>query len=223
MTYPGGKARCFQQIVNLIPAHSTYIETHLGNGSVLRNKLPANHNFGIDRDTRAINRFSGSFDARYHFIVGRAEDFLKEYSFKGDEFVYLDPPYWPSARHSNRRIYKFDYSEEDHANLLKQIKSIRCQVMISGYRNDFYETTLKDWASLTFTGTSRTGRREETVWYNYKPKELHDLRYLGKNFRERQSIKRRRLRWIDRFRREPKFVQQALLADLKSIFLQQES
>ena len=45
-----------------------------------------------------------------------------------------------------------------------------------------------------------------------------DVRYFGDSFRERQSIKRRRRRWANRFRREPRPIQQAVLADLKSIF-----
>jgi len=37
-TYPGGKggSGVYQKIINLIPPHDVYIETHLGGGSIMR-------------------------------------------------------------------------------------------------------------------------------------------------------------------------------------------
>lgn len=218
MPYPGGKARCFQHIINLIPPHRTYIETHVGGGAVLRHKAAAEMNVAIDRDPAVIRRFAGRFDSTYRFIVGRAEEFLAGHPFVGTEFVYLDPPYWPASRRSARAPYRFDYSESDHRALLEQIRALPCAVMISGYRNRCYDEALRGWNRRSFPGISRVGRREETVWFNYEPGLLHDVRYFGSSFRERQSIKRRRRRWANRFRREPRPIQQAVLADLSSIF-----
>ncbi|MBS0352463.1 MAG: DNA adenine methylase, partial [Proteobacteria bacterium] len=48
MSYPGGKGKCYQRLINLMPPHETYIETHLGSGAVLRNKRPAKTTIGID-------------------------------------------------------------------------------------------------------------------------------------------------------------------------------
>ncbi len=55
-TYPGGKggSGVYQQIINLIPPHDVYIETHLGAGSILRHKRPAPLNIGIDLDPKVI-------------------------------------------------------------------------------------------------------------------------------------------------------------------------
>ena len=36
MRYPGGKGKCYQHIINLMPMHDTYIETHLGGGEPYR-------------------------------------------------------------------------------------------------------------------------------------------------------------------------------------------
>ncbi|KHE92566.1 MAG: hypothetical protein SCABRO_01681, partial [Candidatus Scalindua brodae] len=38
MNYPGGKGGVFQKLINLMPPHDVYIETHLGGGAVIRNK-----------------------------------------------------------------------------------------------------------------------------------------------------------------------------------------
>jgi hypothetical protein len=88
--------------------------------------------------------------------------------------------------------------------------------MISGYDNEVYGRMLHGWRHQTFWGTSHTGRREESVWMNYPAGELHDTRFLGADYRERQSIQRKRTRWVQKFLREPVPVRQALLADLRN-------
>jgi hypothetical protein len=113
MRYPGGKFRCFQKLINLIPPHRVYIETHLGGGAVLRNKIPAELTIGIDRDPAVIQAFTGQFKSSHRFIVGTAEQFLKRYHFKGDEFIYADPPYWPASRRSRRSPYRYAYSPSE--------------------------------------------------------------------------------------------------------------
>ena len=52
MRYPGGKggAGVYQTIINNIPPHDTYIETHLGGGNILERKRPAARSVGIDVD-----------------------------------------------------------------------------------------------------------------------------------------------------------------------------
>jgi DNA adenine methylase len=215
--YPGGKFRCFQKLINLIPAHRVYIESHLGGGAVLRNKESAELNIGIDCDPRVVSVFQG-FPKSFRFICGRAEEFLTNYGFVGDEFVYADPPYWPASRASQRPAYRHDYRPEDHVRLLKILLGLPCKVMLSGYNNTVYKQMLAAWTRRTFSGTSHTGRREESVWLNYEPGELHDARYLGETFRQRQSIKRKRERWVARFSREPVAVQQAVLEDLQAVY-----
>src|SRR6185369_7999803 len=109
MRYPGGKFRCYQKLINLIPPHRAYLETHLGGGAVIRNKTSAEVNIGIDKDPRVIQAFEGLFGPNYLFIAASAEDFLAGYPFVGDEFVYSDPPYWRRARRSQRSPYRYDY------------------------------------------------------------------------------------------------------------------
>jgi DNA adenine methylase len=218
MRFPGGKFRCYQKLINLMPPHRVYIETHLGGGAVLRHKAPANVNIGIDIDAAVIDGFLGHFDSRFTFINATAEEFLADFSFAGDELVYADPPYWPSARRSRRSPYRHDYTEEEHVCLLGLLRRLPCAVMISGYDNATYDKMLRGWGKQVFSGTSHTGKREETVWLNFKPAVLHDTRFLGATFRDRQTIKRKRARWTSRFRREPTAVQQAILSDLITAF-----
>jgi len=55
--YPGGKGGVFQRLINLMPPHEVYIETHLGGDAVMRNKRPAERNIGLERQAilTAIN------------------------------------------------------------------------------------------------------------------------------------------------------------------------
>ena len=53
--YPGGKGGVFQRLINIMPSHEVYIETHLGGGAVMRNKRPARYNIGIEIDPK-INK-----------------------------------------------------------------------------------------------------------------------------------------------------------------------
>ncbi len=59
MSYPGGKGRIYQELINLMPPHDAYIETFLGDGAVMRRKRPAARNIGIDVDERVIRRWLG--------------------------------------------------------------------------------------------------------------------------------------------------------------------
>ena len=220
MRYPGGKFRCFQKLINLIPPHRVYIETHLGGGAVLRNKAPAEVNIGVDCDPAVLQKFAGRFGPEYQFLDCTAEEFLMDYQFEGDEFVYADPPYWPASRRSQRSPYRCNYTESGHLKLLRILRDLPCPVMVSGYANTAYDKALRGWERHTFAGTSHVGLREESIWVNFEPAILHDTSFLGRTFRERQSIKRKRARWAARFRNEPVSVQQALLSDLASSFLQ---
>ena len=207
MRYPGGKFRLYQQIINLMPPHRVYIETHLGGGAVIRNKTPAVLNIGIDRDLKVVRGFKGAFGENYRFVHGEAESFLKGYQFQGDELVYADPPYWPSSRKSKKCPYRYDYSEEQHLYLLEILLTLPCRVMISGYRNDTYSEILSGWQQHRLIGTSHTGQREEIVWSNYATTLLHDTRFIGRNFRDRQTIRRKRQRWKERFLKQPPCLQ----------------
>jgi hypothetical protein len=218
MRYPGGKFRCYQKLINLIPPHRVYIETHLGGGAVIRHKSPAEINIGVDPDPRVIRLFLGQFGPNFQFLMGTAEAFLKGYPFEGDEFVYADPPYWPASRRSVRSPYRHSYTSAEHIKLLQILCMLPCPVMISGYGSVVYDEALAGWKKFELRGTSHTGARNETVWLNYQPSILHDTRFLGGTFRERQAVKRKRMRWSARFRGEPPAVQQAILTDLVSVF-----
>jgi site-specific DNA-adenine methylase len=198
MRYPGGKGKSYQHLINLMPPHGTYIESHLGGGAVLRNKSPAKHNIGIDKDPQVISKWQRSYPQLCELVEGDAAEYLHTYKYSGNELIYTDPPYLSSTRRRSK-VYTCDYTHIEHEHLLGTLRGLPCMIMISGYNNDLYNDILTGWRKETFFAKTHTDVRQETVWLNFKPpRQLHDAAHLGTNFRERQTIKRRQLRLHER-------------------------
>lgn len=216
----GGKggAGVYQQIINQIPPHRVYIEAFLGAGAVLRAKAPAAIAIGIDVDEQLIGRWAGAPGVTT--ICGDALAFLAGYAWRGDEFVYCDPPYLMSTRSSARPIYRHEFATiEQHRALLTLLRTLPCAVAISGYWSPLYELELVGWRAITFQTVKHSGHvATEYLWMNYpEPLELHDYRYLGRSYRERERIKRKQQRWRARLRAMPALERYALLSVLTDL------
>ena len=155
-------------------------------------------------------------DREFRFLCEDGISFLKSYPFKGDELVYCDPPYMMETR--TRPLYKFEMSTQRHLELLNLCWNLPCKVMISGYWTRLYSEVLRKWNSVTFEAMTRGGHTAtEYLWFNFPaPVALHDYRYLGANFRERERIKRKKLRWVNRLKRMPTLEKQCLLDAIAS-------
>ncbi|CAI2431437.1 DNA adenine methylase [Serratia liquefaciens] len=201
MRYPGGKGKCYQRLINLMPVHETYIETHLGGGAVMRNKMPANRNIGIDLDQQVIDLWHSDDGVSCELVWDDAVSYLNSFPYQGNELVYADPPYVQSTR-KRSRIYRHEYTDDDHRQLLNILVKLPCMVMVSGYGNSIYDEILSNWRCERFNAKTHAGVREECVWMNFDiPDRLHDARYMGSNYRERQTLARRRTRLYDRIER----------------------
>ncbi|MCY3803464.1 MAG: DNA adenine methylase [Gammaproteobacteria bacterium] len=214
MHYPGGKgvSGVYQRIINQIPPHRVYIETHLGGGAIMRHKKLAEVNIGVDLDMDVSEAWQDA--EQVQFVCADAVDYLGTYPFNGEEFVYADPPYLACTRRSHRSLYKYDYTKDDHVELLKTLVSLPCQVMISSYRSSLYKQYLSRWRTLRYCVRTRSGAvAEEYLWMNYPaPVELHDYRHLGDSFRERERIRRRNEGWKKRIESLTTLERNALLA-----------
>lgn len=156
---------------------------------------------------------NGEHRERYSFVCGDAVKFLRGYSFTGREMVYLDPPYVVASRSSQRPIYKYEYTDQDHETLLTTIKPLDCHVMISGYWSELYADMLAGWRTITFSAVTRAGTvATEWLWMNYpEPTALHDYQYLGGDYQERWNLKKRKRRWVSRLQKMPPLERQMLL------------
>jgi len=218
MNFPGGKGGVYQKYINLMPPHEVYIESHLGGGAIMRYKKMAKRNIGIEIDPEVIEIWNNKNRIDFELIHCDAVSFLKSYHFTGKELVYCDPPYLRDTRKKYYPIYKYEYSLSQHIELLEIIKFLPCMVMISGYESQLYKDSLKNWNTHFFQATTHHGMATEWIWMNYsKPIQLHDYRYLGDNFREREKIKLKLKRWTLRYKSMPILERQALLSALKVV------
>ena len=214
--YFGSKATSglCQPIIAMMPPHDTYIESHLGGGAIMQRKPPAQRNIGIDRDALALGRFECMYPVER--VHGCAHRFLAEYDYRGRELVYSDPPYLQSTRSSSRR-YRFDYDECDHVALLELLASLPCQVMVSGYPSSLYDDLLSGWRSVELQVMNQAGVRTEKIWFNFRVDRVHWASYAGKNFTDRQRIKRKAQSWGRRYEGMPRTERVAVLAAMMAI------
>jgi 16S rRNA G966 N2-methylase RsmD len=221
--YQGSKAASgvAERIIREMPPHETYVEAFAGYAAVFRKKRRAAKSLLLDADPKTCDHLRS-------YIVSRGEEgsvqvlhedavaFLPTHPAMVDAktLVYIDPPYMREVR--TRLLYDAEFEEpESHQILLKIALSLPCMVMISGYMTKLYAKLLKRWRLVKIPAMTRGGLRTECLWCNFPaPRLLHDSRWAGQNFRERERIKRRQKRWTAKFLKMPTIERQAIAAAL---------
>ncbi len=237
-----GGAGVYQTLINQIPPHRTYISAFAGHDAVLQHIAKPERAIAIDLDPEPLRWWSQAWPQvelyqsdgvawlRHHFGLDRFREesvdiatsdpaprdreAVPGHSESGDEssFVMIDPPYPAETRTSAAR-YQYELDGFQHAQLLATAISLPCRVMVCSYPNEIYNDVLKDWRTVDYFSTVRSGdRRRERIWLNYpEPTELHDYRYLGQDKREREKIRRRCSNWVAGLARMPEHERNALL------------
>ena len=105
----------------------------------------------------------------------------------------------------------------EHQALLDIVKRIPAHVMVSGYKSRLYTKALKKWRLVTFEAITRGGtKRTEHLWCNFpEPVELHDYRWVGQTYRQRQDLNRMRKRWTAKLTKMSVLNRQALFAAIQ--------
>ena len=204
----------------MMPPHDTYIESHLGGGAIMKRKPSAMSNIGIDLDAPSLADFSCDYPVQ--LVNECAHHYLKHYDYQGREIIYSDPPYLHHTRSSTRR-YRHDYDERDHTELLTLLKSLPCNVILSGYPSTLYDDLLGDWHSLELQVMNQGGVRTEKLWHNYRIDRVHWASFAGKNFTDRQRIKRKAANWGKTYRALPRAERVAVLAAMMAVEAQERA
>jgi hypothetical protein len=148
-----------------------------------------------------------------------AISYLQKYRVDPDHTViYADPPYPIGTRSSSNSKYEYDFRNEDHTSLLLTLLQMDCKILISTYPNNLYKMMLHGWNCTKFKSQTRSGSRIELLYYNFDLNEieLHDYRYLGNNFRQRERIKNKIKRHVSRLKRLDRFESLAIIDSIIS-------
>ncbi len=199
MGYLGSKAAsgAYQAIISQMPPHDLYMETHLGGGAIMQRKPAALVSIGIDIDPITIDaaqHLLGETDI--NLVCNDAVQYLNTFDFSvfSSPLVYVDPPYLAETRTSNAR-YRHEYTRADHVRLIETLRLLPASVMISGYPSALYDELLADWRSIQFQVMTRGGVRTEQLWMNYAAGSAYCATFAGKDYIDRQRIKRKADRW----------------------------
>lgn len=225
--YAGGKngAGVWQTIITMIPAHTVYVEAFAGSAAIARRINPAERTILMERDPAMADRLAAALPAATVMGCDAVPELQKlaMQDLRG-WFFYLDPPYLHSTRR-DLALYKFEMADAVHhhlvASVLPALSAAGAQFALSGYRSAMYDAAAASsgWARRDFQAMTRRGVATESLWMNYDPDAitLHDLRYLGGSFRERERLKRKAGRWVEKVLAMPARERQFILASLASV------
>ena len=169
--------------------------------------------------TRLASSIKNDEVTRWILIHGCFLDVLPYLPISKKTAVYLDPPYLMTTRsYQKRPLYRHEFSTlEEHERLLLALLGLECRVLLSGYGSGLYGRFLGDWRRVDYWTVNRAGTRvRESLWCNFaEPVRLHDYRYLGDGWRERDRIKQKTKRWVRRFDGLPVLERRAILGALE--------
>lgn len=217
MNYLGAKGQSgtIAAVCGAMPPHDTYLETHLGSGRILREKMPAARSIGIDIDAQTLATVAPLLPPDVELVNADCVAFLEGFDFAGAGRVllYADPPYVAATRTSDKR-YRYEYTDADHRRLVGFLRGLpaNVSVMISGYPSALYDELLADWRAIEWQASTRGGIRTEKLWMNYPAGPAHWHSRAGANFRQRLRIKRKAERWAAMYAAMPPGERQAVLA-----------
>jgi 16S rRNA G966 N2-methylase RsmD len=222
--YPGSKAASgvCERIIRQMPPHKTYVEAFAGYAAVFRRKLGAQEQLLIDANPIVCDHlqyYLAVTGERARVVCEDALAFLPAQPWLNDPstLVFVDAPYLASVR--TRLLYDVEFeTPESHAALLKFIRSLTCLVMITHYDCAQYRKALRKWRLIKIPAMTRGGLRTECLWCNFaEPGVLHDPRFAGGDFRERERIKRKQARWTAKFATMHPRERQAIAAALVKV------
>lgn len=84
--------------------------------------------------------------------------------------IYLDPPYQHGSRTDRDSYGAFEMTDEEHVRLIGEAEKVNATVLMSGYRNDLYDTLLGGWRRVEWdlpchaAGGRKKERRTECLW-----------------------------------------------------------
>lgn len=209
----------YQKIINHIPKHTYYMELFAGSAAIYSLlTVPAVPVILNDINPEVQSKLA----LRYPQAKVTNECAISilqsnQTVLAKDAFIFLDPPYKHSTRPNSVDIYNFEMSDSDHVQLLTAALQMTCNVMIIHPKCELYDTYLKDWYKVEVKIRYNRKTSIECLYMNYKIQELQDDSYLGTDCWDRQRIKRKAERWVNRLNSLPELERNYILNRIKEI------
>lgn len=202
-------------LINRLPKSERYFSLFFGGGGLENSVYTADAFFVCAEKNPECKKLEIPSMARIEFFDYVA--LLEAFDFNICDFVFADPPYMFSTRRTGKKYYKHEFSEAAHIEFLNYMISLPCKIMITHPECDLYNEYLKDWSKEELNYMTRNGWFKDTVWTNYNTAGIVLLNYdcLGKDFTDRQRIKRQRANVVNKFKKLDNQVRQAIVKDLK--------
>jgi DNA adenine methylase len=218
--YPGNKGAngVYQKLINRVPELTRVIELCAGSAQLsCKMKRPPLHTILVDMDYRVIDAWKKQNNKDVTAIHLNAVKFLEKYLASTGktktDFFYVDAPYVFSARRSGNKIYRHEMTDQDHIDLLKLLRTVKCNCMISNYNNPIYNRMLKKWHRYEFKVMTHQGPATEVIWMNYPtPEVLHDYSFVGADCWKRQGVTRKIIRLSNKLRALSALERNAIIA-----------
>ncbi len=74
-----------------------------------------------------------------------------------EAFFYLDPPYLHSTR-SKGHGYQHEMTDDDHLKLIEKVKGLKGMAILSGFRNEIYDSNLTGWTRAETKSRGQAGK-----------------------------------------------------------------
>jgi hypothetical protein len=124
-----------------------------------------------------------------------------------------------ASRKDPRCRYTHEMTDAYHTALLEVISCLNANIAISTYLNGMYNHALRGWNHIEFQAKTRGGTATEMVYFNYdRPTVLHDYRFVGDDYRDRERIKKATDNMLHKLSRMPIVERNAILTALAGTF-----
>ena len=199
--YKGNKGipGVFQKIINEIPLHDYYVEGFAGSGAIGK-LLPAGtakHFNDLNTDIlQSINCTAGTTVLKTSLDI---LDLLQTLAVRSPEtFIFLDPPYLLKSR-NYRQLYEHEMSVLDHYNFLAAVQKLKINCMIIHPQCEMYDHALQSWRTIQIKIRYNRKTSIEKLYMNYtRPRILQTSKYIGNDCWDRQRIKRKAQRFLNK-------------------------
>ena len=211
----------FEAIMNVIPEFEIFIDVFAGSGVI------ANCIKGIDNNSDVrpndLNPECVKFlraDLVQSFTTVPAVQLIKEYTCR-DHVLFLDPPYMHETRPAGTDIYgKFEMLDNDHIQLLLTVLQSNAKIIIIHPDCETYNSYLSEWYKKDVYIRYNTKTSHEVIYTNFNPEaeRLFTYDYVGFDCWERQRIKRKTQRLIDKLSDLPFHEREAIIRSIQERF-----